>query len=127
MKPPCEIIVSRILPQVRALVAIELKERFQLPGKDIAVMVGTTEAAVSQYVHRVRGQQDGFLTDFPEIPLFVEQTSSELFENRETGMELVEKLGDLCGALRDNERFIEMYSEGKGRATCGICFRDPGK
>lgn len=127
MKPPCEIIVSRILPQVRALVAIDLKERYHLPGKQIAILVGTTEAAISQYVHRVRGQHDGFLIDFPEIPLFVEKTSSELFENRETGIELVEKLGDLCGTLRNNERFIEMYSEGKGRATCGICFRDPDK
>ena len=55
MKTPCEIVVAKLLPNIRALVAIELDTNYDLRGKDIAQLVGTTEAAVSQYIHRVRG------------------------------------------------------------------------
>jgi predicted transcriptional regulator len=123
MKPPCEIIVGKILPQVRALVAIELKENYRLPGKEIALLVGTTEAAVSQYIHGTRGVKDGFLEVFPEVSPFAKEAARELYENRDSGMELTVKLGDICSALRHNAEFVKMYSEGKEGATCGICFK----
>ena len=113
-----------ILPQVRALVTIELKENYGLPGKEIAGLVGTTEAAVSQYIHGVRGVQVSFLEDFPEVPPFAKAAAKDLFDNRDSGMELTEKLGDICSALRHNPEFVKMYSEGKEGATCGICFKE---
>ena len=123
MKPPCEILITKILPQVRALVAIELHNKYEMAGKDIARIVGTSRAAISQYLHGTRGVQKDFLDEFPEIIPFVERVSRELFEEQDKDTELAEKLGDMCSALRDNLAFVEMYSGDKKGGSCGICFK----
>jgi predicted transcriptional regulator len=123
MKPPCEIIVTKILPNIRALVAIELKETYQLKGREIARLTGTTEAAISQYLHGVRGVQTSFIDDFPEIPIFAAEAAKVLYENRDSEMELTERMGDICSALRNNEKFVELYTQGKKGGSCGICFK----
>lgn len=124
MKTPCEILVNKILPQIRALVTIELAETYGIKGRDIARLVGTTEAAVSQYIHRTRGVQKDFLDDFPEIGPFVIEASKELHEKRDTEFELTEKLGEMCSLLRFNKKYIEMYTQGRKGVSCGICFKD---
>ena len=123
MKPPCEIIVRHILPQVRALVAMELKEAYGMSGKDIAHRVGTTEAAVSQYIHGVRGVQEDFVDRFPEVAPFATKAAHTLNENRDRDMELTEMLGEMCSALRHNPEFVALYTEGKESKPCGICFK----
>lgn len=113
---------SRKIPATNTLgVAFELRKRYKLKNNVIADLIGRSNAAVSQYLHGVRGTQSEFLKDFPEIQGFVESVSKELYEKREEGMELTEKLGKICAILRDNELFIEMYSKGKTGISCGIC------
>jgi len=124
MKTPCEIIVVRILPHIRAMVAIDLKDNYHLKGKEIARLVGTTEAAVSQYLHGTRGVNPSFFRQFPEIPAFAAEAARELYEKRDTDIELTEKLGEICIRLRKNKTYIDMYSEGKQSAVCGICFQE---
>lgn len=124
MKPPCEVIVRRFLPQIRALVALELKDKYNLKANEIAKLIGTGSPAVSQYLHGTRGSYCEFFIDFPEIANFVKSVSKELYENRDGDIELSYKLGDICSLLRDNKLFIEMYSEGKEGTACGICFKE---
>lgn len=126
MKTPCEIVVAKLLPNIRALVAIELDTNYDLRGKDIAQLVGTTEAAVSQYIHRVRGVHEDFVKTFPEITPFVEDVAKELYQRRESDFELTERIGDICTTLRKNEAFVEMFTQGKERVSCGICYSDSG-
>lgn len=124
MRPPCEIVVKKFLPQIRSLVALELKEKYHLSVNAIAELIGTSNAAISQYLHGVRGSQNYFLNDFPEILEFVKSISKELYENREKGMELTQKLGEICYALSNNKLFIQMCTEGKDTKRFGLCFHD---
>jgi len=124
MKTPCEILVVNILSQFRALVTIELAETYGMRGRNIARLVGMTEATVSHYLHRVRGVQKDFLIDFPELDPFVTEVSKEVYEKRNTNFELTEKIGDLCTLLRNNKKFVEMYSQGRKGVSCGICFKE---
>ncbi|MCS7119160.1 MAG: transcriptional regulator [Archaeoglobaceae archaeon] len=56
MKPHCIYIVKYVLPALRAMVARELLKRgFRM--KDVAEMLGLTQAAVSQYISYKRGQK----------------------------------------------------------------------
>ncbi|MEM4523525.1 MAG: helix-turn-helix domain-containing protein, partial [Archaeoglobaceae archaeon] len=56
MKPHCIYIVKYILPALRAHLARELFKRgFKM--KDVAEMLGLTQAAVSQYLSSKRGQK----------------------------------------------------------------------
>jgi len=123
MKTPCEIVVAKFLPNIRALVSIELDKNYDLRGKDIARLVGTTEAAVSQYIHGVRGVHQDFLTEFPEVSPFVMNVTKELFDRRDSDFELTERIGDICTTLRKNEAFIKMFTQGKERVSCGTCFQ----
>ena len=123
MKPPCEVIVKKFLPPTRALVALELKEKYKLKANSIAKLIGTCNSAVSQYLHGTRGNYSEFFLDFPEIDDFVKNVSKKLYEKKDTDIELSFMLGDLCSILRDNKIFIDMYSEGKGGQACGICFK----
>jgi uncharacterized protein len=49
MQFPCELVVWRILPAIKARVARNLKEK-GMPQKDIAKALDSTEAAISQYL-----------------------------------------------------------------------------
>ncbi len=124
MKTPCEVIVRKFLPPTRALVALELKEKYKLKANLIAKLIGTGNSAVSQYLHGTRGSYSDFFIDFPEIDDFVKSISKELYENRDTDIELSFKLGDLCSVLRNNKLFVKIYSDGKAAKACGICFKE---
>jgi len=56
MKLPCEISVWFHLPQIRADLAIELI-RLGVPRKTVAMEIGVTRSAISQYIHKKRGRQ----------------------------------------------------------------------
>ncbi len=55
MKPVCEVMVSEILPGVRALVAGKLVEKHSFSQMKAAERLGTTQPAISQYRTGIRG------------------------------------------------------------------------
>ena len=123
MKTPCEMIVAKVLPNLRALVAIELKKSYNMMGKDIAKLTGITEAAVSQYLHGVRGVHIECLKSFPEVALCVREEAKDLYERRDSNPELTEKIGQICLALKSNQRFIEICSREKVALSCRPCVK----
>lgn len=122
MKPPCEIIVKKFLPLIRSIVAVKLKENYNLQVNEIADLIGISNAGVSQYIHGVRGMQNDFLKDFPEIYEFCNKVTIELYENMESGLELTQKLGEICLTLRKNDQFVKMFMDGSESKSCGNCF-----
>ena len=55
MYPPCESIARYVLPVFRSLVAKELVEKYGFTQVEAAKKLGTTQAAISQYLHSKRG------------------------------------------------------------------------
>jgi hypothetical protein len=55
MKIPCEIVVWHILPLVRREIAKELVNEHGLSQAQVARMFGVTDAAISQYLKKKRG------------------------------------------------------------------------
>jgi predicted transcriptional regulator len=55
MKPPCEVIVWYVIPTIRAELAKELV-KMGMSQKDVAVRLGITQSAVSQYIKDKRGK-----------------------------------------------------------------------
>ncbi|PSN83674.1 hypothetical protein B9P99_04630 [Candidatus Marsarchaeota G1 archaeon OSP_B] len=76
MRPPCEVMVKKFLPAVRALVAHALKEE-GLEQEKIARMVGVTQAMVSYYLAK---KKDGFITSLARFGLSEEEISSMVSE-----------------------------------------------
>ena len=51
MSLPCETVVRYVLPAFRSLVAKKLLEEYNFTQLEAARALGTTQAAISQYVH----------------------------------------------------------------------------
>jgi hypothetical protein len=62
MRPPCEIVVQKVLPAIRSeLARIMIEEG--LPQQQVANRLGLSKAAISQYVSSKRGKEVSFPSD----------------------------------------------------------------
>ena len=53
---PCEIIVKRVLPALRAMIARELVGKYGFAQAQVANILGVTQASVSHYLSAKRGK-----------------------------------------------------------------------
>ncbi|MCJ7615856.1 MAG: hypothetical protein MUO43_04900 [Desulfobacterales bacterium] len=60
LKPPCELMVRRVLPSVRAEVTRIMVFEHGMLKQDVATILGISNAAVSQYISSKRGAEVNF-------------------------------------------------------------------
>lgn len=80
MDPQCEIIGKYVLPIFRSMLAKELVQKYHFSQTESAKMLGTTQAAVSQYLSSKRAYKgiehiEQFL---PQIQIMAAETSQKL-------------------------------------------------
>ena len=71
---PCETIAKHILPIFRSIIAKELIERHNFNQIATAQKLGTTQAAISQYLHSKRGYKN--VEEFQDILPAIEHRAS---------------------------------------------------
>ncbi len=104
LRPPCEEIVQQLLPAFRSLVAKELIERHKFSQVEAAKRLGTTQAAISQYLGSKRGfRGPDKLRSTLEVKKAASQVAKELAENKLTRLDVVTSFCKLCVALRDDK------------------------
>ncbi len=100
--PPCEVVGRYVLPIFRSLVAKELIEKYNFTQIEAAEKLGTTQAAISQYIHSKRGYKG--LAHFEEILPTIKAAASEIAKGIATGKmntdEVVLSLCRLCTSLQ---------------------------
>jgi predicted transcriptional regulator len=101
MYPQCEAVGRYILPILRSLVAKELIEKYNLTQIEAARKLGTTQAAISQYLHSKRGCKG--IADFEEILPLIQTAASETAEGIASGKmgadEIASNFCKLCASL----------------------------
>lgn len=126
---PVEIEYWYVLPAVRREFAIQLKAVGNLRQKDVANILGITEAAVSQYLKGTRGVlelRSGLNLELPswlrdEVGVSCE-TVLEDVEDRHTYLREVNRIITL---IRDHPRdfLCKLHSEfGTAEEGCTVCF-----
>ena len=75
MYPPCENVARFILPIYRSFVARELIEKYSYTQVEAAQKLGTTQAAISQYIHSKRGHRG--IPYFEEILPIIQNAALE--------------------------------------------------
>ena len=60
IKPPCQLALWRILPSIRREIALTLIREHNLSQKEVAKLLGLTEAAISYYLNKKRGKGISF-------------------------------------------------------------------
>ena len=99
---PCEIVVRYILPLFRSMVAKTLVEKYKFTQGEAAEKLGTTQAAISQYIHLKRGFK-GMKTFEDALPL-IQSVSNEIARSiaiqKISKEEVMSKFCELCNKIR---------------------------
>ena len=120
MKTPCELVVGKILPTLRASVVKELSIKYRMKQSEIAKSLGITQASVSQYLSATRGGSTKMLEDFPQITVYARDISKRISEG-ETKYQWYGVLCEACKEIREDERFCRLHRISANLSGCDIC------
>jgi len=101
MDPQCEIIGKYVLPIYRSLLAKELVQKYHLSQTETAKKLGTTQAAISQYLSSKRAykgmkQVEEFL---PKLHVMAEKTAIKLANKTISVDDITDDFCGLCSTF----------------------------
>lgn len=102
MSTSCESIARHILPLYRSFVAKELTEKYKYTQVQAAKKLGTTQAAISQYITSKRGHKR--IQNYNEIAPLVQKAAAKVAKRIATmeisAEEFSESFCELCKSLQ---------------------------
>lgn len=102
----CEYIARHFLPLYRAFMAKELIKKYNYTQVQAAKKLGTTQAAISQYLSSKRGHKG--IPNYDEVAPLVKEAAAKVAKNMaKTEMspeEFSESFCDLCRSLRKSKK-----------------------
>jgi len=108
MSTLCESVARYLLPLYRAFVAKELIEKHNYTQVQAAKKLGTTQAAISQYMTSKRGHRR--IQNYEEIAPLVQNAATEAAERIATTKMSPEEFSasfcELCKSLQRNRKFL---------------------
>jgi predicted transcriptional regulator len=110
MRPPCETIVSYVLPAIRACIVTELKDKHKLKQVEMAKRLKISQSAISQYTTQTRGSKCPLEKYKDEIDEDLKDLAAMVAKNEKEEL-LVDKLCSICKTLQKmhfNEIFCEL-------------------
>ena len=120
MKTPCELVVGKILPSLKASVVKDLSKRHGLKQSEIARRMGITQASVSQYLSSARAGDVKMLESFPQILTYAEEISGRIMSG-ESRQEWYSVLCVACKDIREDEEFCKMHRVASNLQGCKVC------
>lgn len=99
MKIPCELVVWYVLPMIRREVSKELVYTHGMSQAEVARRFGVTDAAISQYLKKKRGD-NSLIEESPMYPEFVEEikVSAKLIAEEQSDFSV--EMCRLCGVVK---------------------------
>lgn len=106
MYAPCESVSRYLVPMFRSLVAIELIEKYDFTQIEAAEKLGTTQAAISQYIHSKRGHKvtEQFNESLPTIQAFASETAKLIATEKVEQDEVILRFCEICRMLREQRK-----------------------
>jgi predicted transcriptional regulator len=109
MDPQCEIIGKYVLPIFRSMLAKELVQKYHLSQTETAKKLGTTQAAISQYLSSKRAykgmeQMEEFL---PKIKAMASETAEKLVSKKIAAEDITVDFCRLCSSFCRNNPTLQ--------------------
>jgi len=123
MKTPCELVVGKILPALRASVVKELSGKYHMKQSDIAKELGITQASVSQYLSATRAGGTKITERFPKIKTYANEIANRIVAG-ENKSEWYDVLCKACQDIRSGDEFTRMQRIASNLNGCDICKKD---
>ncbi len=101
MDPQCEIIGKYVLPLFRSMLAKELVQKYHLSQTEAAKKLGTTQAAVSQYLSSKRAYKgiDHVEHYLPQIQIMAAETAQKLVNKEISSKDVTFDFCKLCATF----------------------------
>lgn len=130
MKPPCEIVVKKILPAIRSILVKDLSKRHNLSQTKIADYLGITQPAVSQYLSSARGVSK-IEGNLKETGLYskLRDLSDEIAEGNTKKSKIIKKYCKICNSMGEEEILCIFHTEKEPYLTeeeCKLCLKTRG-
>src|SRR3972149_10501570 len=113
MNPRCETIGKYVLPLFRSLVARELIKTYSLTQVEVAKKLGTTQAAISQYVNSKRAYKgaEQFEGILPRLQTMAKKAARRLANNELNPDEVSVDFCKLCSSVckAESNRSVDDY------------------
>ncbi len=110
MDPQCEIIGKYVLPIFRSQLAKELVQKYHLSQTEAAKKLGTTQAAVSQYLSSKRAFKgiDQVVEYMPKIQIMAAETAQKLFNKEISAGDITLDFCKLCSTFCKSNPTLEV-------------------
>jgi predicted transcriptional regulator len=122
MKPPCELIVTRVLPTIRAAIVKTLIEDYKMKQLEISKLLGISQSAVSQYYTSARAVDKNLIKTFPEIEKYAKEVAKKVVNGKMKSNQII--LCEPCMNIRKKKKFDNVLEEFLELRKCKICNMD---
>lgn len=120
MKIPCEIIVWYVLPIVRREVANELVSVHHLSQAQVARKFGVTDAAISQYLKKKRGDCL-IIENSPKYPEFISRIRESASAIADGSATFEDEMCRICQIVKEMGLLEDIYREQFGTTPVSCC------
>ena len=105
----CKVIAKYLLPIYRSLIAKDLIEKYNFTQIEAAESLGTTQAAISQYIHSKRGLKGAgeFEDILPLIQVAAAETAKKIASGEFNAEEVTQFFCSLCSSIRESLKNIK--------------------
>ncbi|MBW2972352.1 transcriptional regulator [Candidatus Woesearchaeota archaeon] len=123
MELPQEIELWYVIPAIRKALVTELKKH-KMKQKDIAPLLGITEAAVSQYMRDKRASRcyEAFQKD--PLKAEIKAAANRIMENNSPDSDVARReITRLCKAIKESKVICDIHRRQNPKISkCDICF-----
>lgn len=122
MKPPCEIVVNKMLPHIRSNVVKILIQDYNMKQIEVSKILGITQASVSQYLSSTRGGNNELQDLFPKIEDYSKSIAKKIASGESRKIQL-SLLCELCSKIREEKKFCSYHKNLLQIESCDICLK----
>ncbi|MHA1785853.1 MAG: transcriptional regulator [Candidatus Helarchaeota archaeon] len=118
---PCEIVVKKVLPALKAQIVKELHNKYNMKQQEIAKILGITQPSVSLYLSGERGSFVDILQ--AEEMNKLNEISASIADKNISEQNLMEEICSICINLRRAGILCELHGQLDKCKTpsCGFC------
>jgi len=120
MLTPCEVAVKSVVPSIRAFIAIELTQTYDMKQNDVADLLGITQTAVSKYTTQVRGAVLK-INQAEEIQSMMKNIARQLANGEIVRQDLVVKFCEVCRVVRQKGMMCHLCKRSDPTLDVKIC------
>ncbi len=109
MKPACEIVVSKVLPSIRAAIVKVLIEEHKMQQTEVARIMGISQGSISLYTTCRRGCDKEIHKLFPEIEKYAKEVAVKIASGKLKKTSTI--LCTVCRKIRKSKEFCDIHKQ----------------